>query len=180
LSTKLAGPPMQVQSSPHSVDISHDRSAGNIKSGSTPCQNDPPSVLRQVAACSGAASTSTQCHPEYKVTISASGNTMLIGAGVEISEPPLLAGRLLAQHRRNGKVMPLLVVIAVWQDDSGVRLEDRRDGSCDGPARGYAIGDPRDLGTGPDGPITAVLDPPDRQARIIGHATSLDKPVTNR
>jgi hypothetical protein len=48
---------MHLQSSSHNVETSHDRSAGNIKLGKAPY--DPGSFLRQVAACSGPASTST-------------------------------------------------------------------------------------------------------------------------
>jgi hypothetical protein len=50
---------MQLQSSSHSAETSHDRSAGNITLGKTPGQEDPGSFLRQVAACVGPASTST-------------------------------------------------------------------------------------------------------------------------
>jgi len=50
---------MQVQSSSHSVDTSHERSAGNIKLGKAPFQNDQGLLSRQAAACSGPAWTST-------------------------------------------------------------------------------------------------------------------------
>jgi hypothetical protein len=50
---------MLIQSSSHNVDTSHEWSAANIKLGKAPFQNDPRSVLRQAAACSGPASTNT-------------------------------------------------------------------------------------------------------------------------
>jgi len=49
----------RVQSSSHSVDTNHDRSAGKIRLGKAPFQNDQSPYRRQVAACSGPASTST-------------------------------------------------------------------------------------------------------------------------
>src|ERR1700729_3494001 len=60
LLTSVAGPPMQVQSSSHSVDASHERSAGNIKLGRAPFQNDQGPLLRHVAACSGPADEARQ------------------------------------------------------------------------------------------------------------------------
>jgi hypothetical protein len=56
---QLGRAPMQVQSSSHSEDSSHEWSTGNIKLGKAPFQNDPRSLLRHVAACSAPASTST-------------------------------------------------------------------------------------------------------------------------
>jgi hypothetical protein len=69
LSTRPAGPPMQAQPSSHSAETSHERPAGNIRSGSTSCHHmDPVFFPRQAAACPGPASTSTYCHPGYMVT----------------------------------------------------------------------------------------------------------------
>ena len=63
--------------------------------------------------------------------------------------------------------MCVLPLTSVGQYDRGVGLEDRRDGRGDGPVYGRAIGDPGDIGVGPDTPPAAVPEPRD-------HAVSLD------
>jgi hypothetical protein len=71
-----SAPPTEVQSSSHSVETSHERSAGNIRFGNAPFQKVRASLWRQVAACCGPASTSTYRQSEYKVTFGTSGRTM--------------------------------------------------------------------------------------------------------
>ena len=50
---------MQLQSSSHRVETSQERSAGNIRLGKAPFQNDQSPLWRQAAACSRPAPTST-------------------------------------------------------------------------------------------------------------------------
>jgi hypothetical protein len=58
----------------------------------------------------------------------------VIGAGVEISQPPRLSCRLLAQQCEHGPAMLVLPLASVRQHDRGVGLEDRGARSGDGQA----------------------------------------------
>ena len=89
------------------------------------------------------------------------------------TQPPLLACRLLAQQREHDPVMPVLPVASLRQDERGVGLEHRRDGSGDGPANRCAVDDPRYFGIRPDPPRSAVPCPPDHAISLGAQATGL-------
>src|SRR5262245_1857 len=108
------------------------------------------------------------------------GEDDVICAGIEIPKPPGLIRRPPAQQRKHGSVMRFLAFARERQQNRGVSLEDRWDGSGDGLVHGRAIGDPRDVGVCPDAPRAAIpgLD------RLVGiastHTTSVDTPRYGR
>ena len=191
------GPPMQLQSSSHSVETSQDRSAGNIKLGKTPydpgrsCARWRPAPAPPLPARNAIwNTTSPSAHRETQCRLRRCRDSQATTAGLASAR----------SQRRHGQVTVFPLFVAVRQHDRGVGVEDRRDGSGDGPAHGRAVGDPRDLSVVPDPPGPAVPGQPDRQhggrrrrfgirtwprqrrwARLLGsHATSLDPPGTPR
>src|SRR6185312_6121290 len=99
------------------------------------------------------------------------GEDGVISAGVEVSQPPRLVWRLFAQQRQHGPVVRVLAFTSGRQQVRGVAVEDRRNGSGDGPTSGRTVSDPGDLGGRPDPPRTAIPGPRD-------HATSLETSAT--
>ena len=133
------------------------RATSNQTLSSSSCPSDPgalaPAAHRPTSEAVG--TDATPVPSRVQVHHRRTREDDVIGAGVQIPQPPPLFWRLLAQQFKHGSVMCVLSVTSVRQHDPRVRLEDGWDGGGNGQARGCAVGDPRDPGACPDAPRAA-------------------------
>ena len=104
-STSAASPPMPVQSSSHSVETSQERVGGEHQVG----QDTLPERSGVVSAPGGGLLRS--CLDQHEMPAPVQGHRRrigeddVIGAIVQIAQPPQLSGRLLAQRGEHGPVV---------------------------------------------------------------------------
>jgi hypothetical protein len=122
---------MHLQSSSQSIDTSHERSAGHIKSGNEPLR---PDVVAPPAGGSFRSCLDQQVVPSRVQRQHGRGREDdILSARIEVREPPWLVGGPLAEQIQYRLIVLVPVLVVVRHIGPGIGREDGRNCGRNGP-----------------------------------------------